>query len=163
VSSLTPRDRRVLRLLAFVILPVFAVAYGARPLWRAWSAEREDLLQQSALLQRERAAVGEAGTLDSALTHRRALLAVEQRSVIRANSQPTAYSELADHLRGVARREQVLVHQVSELPTDSVGSDLRLLRLAVRGESDLAGITRFIRSMESDPRRIRITRLFIER
>jgi hypothetical protein len=163
MSSLGPRDRRMLRALAFVILPAFAVAYGARPLVRTWSAEREGLLQQMELLQRERAAVAEAGMFDSAIVHRRTMLAREERAVIRASSQPTAFSELADHLRSAARREQVLVHQVSELPVDSVGADLRLLRLGVRGESDLAGITRFIRSIEADPRRIRVTRLFIER
>lgn len=163
MSSLSPRDRRVLRMLAFVILPAFAAAYGARPLVRAWNAERESHVQQTALWQRERTAVAEAGMFDSVIAQRRTMLAREERTVIRASSQPTAFSELADHLRVVARREQVLVHQVLELPVDSLGAELRLLRLGVRGESDLAGITRFIRSIEADPRRVRVTRLFIDR
>lgn len=163
--TVTDRDRRTLRVLVYLILPAFAVAYAVRPMAEAWGEAREDLARQADLLERERAVIAAAGAgaLDAAITSAGATLAREERAVIRASSRPTAFSDLADHLRGAARREQVLVQQVSELSVDSLGGDWQVLRLGVRGESDLAGITRFIRAIEDDPRRIRLTRLFIER
>lgn len=163
MSPLAPRDRQVLRLLAFVLLPLFAVAYGVRPLVGDWSARRERLALQADLLAREREALTTAGHLDEWMTAALGATAEEERRVIRASALPVAASAFGDRLRELSRRDHVTVLQLSEAGSDSVDTDLRVLRVALRGESDLAGITRLLASIDADASRMRVTRLFIER
>lgn len=163
MTSLSDRDRRILRLFGFVILPIFVLAYGARPVMSVWTDARDRRAQQDVLLDRERAAVDGAAQLAVPLEAARTALLLEERGLTRASTHQTAYSAIADHVRSLARRDHVLVQQLAELPADSLDGGLRLLRVNVRGESDLAGIGRFLRTIAADPRRIRVSRLLVER
>lgn len=163
MSTLSTRDWRILRVFGLFILPAFALAYGARPLMTEWREARERRSEQEELLSSERAAVARATLLDEPLVAARSALALEERTVTRASTHQTAYSAIAEHVRTLARRDQVMVQQLAELPADSLQDGLRIVRINLRGESDLAGIARFLRAVAVDPRRIRVSRLFVER
>ena len=163
MSGISGRDRRVLAIFAFVLAPLFAAAYGARPLVRAYGERTSALAQQRELLARERAAVSASPTLAAPIAAARAAIASESRGIIQSVARSTAYSALTDHLRSSARRQDVLVLQATEVQGDSVEGGHSIVRVALRAESDLAGITRYLRSLESDPLRLRVSRVFIER
>jgi hypothetical protein len=82
---------------------------------------------------------------------------------VRSGARATAFSQLTERLRATARRSEVAILQVTEVGADSLGDGLQLLRLSIRSESDIGGLARFLRAVESDPLRIRTSRMFIER
>jgi hypothetical protein len=162
MRTLTSRERRIVR--AFIVLlPIFAIAYGARAVVGAHRARSEALAQQRSLLERERAVVADSAALSGPIAEARAAAARAARGVLRGTSRPTTHSALIEHLRTIARRNEVLVVQTSELASDSVADGLTLLRIAVRGESDVAGVSRLLRAIEADPLQLRVSRLSIER
>ncbi len=163
MSAMTGRERRVLAIFAFALAPLFAASYGARPLLRVYRERTGALAQQRELLARERAAVSAAPALSVPIVAARSAVARESRGIIQSAALSTAFSALTDHLRSSARRQNVLVLQTTSMPADSLEGAYSVLRVAVRAESDLAGITRFLRSLESDPLRLRVSRVFIER
>jgi hypothetical protein len=163
MPGLTTRDRRVLLLALFVGGPFFAIAYGARPAWRAYGDRVAALEQQRDLLARERGLVAGAASLDTPTTVTREALRRDLRTVIRSGARATAFSLLTERVRAAARQHDVLVLQASEAGAEELGDGLSLLRVSVRAESDLAGIARLLRAIESDPLQIRTSRVFIER
>jgi hypothetical protein len=163
MAALTHRDRRVLRLALTVALPFFAAAYGGRPAWRAYAERRDAIEQQRELLARERGVAQSGPSLDSALAASGATVRGELRTVVRSGARATAFSQLTERLRATARRSEVAILQVTEVGADSLGDGLQLLRLSIRSESDIGGLARFLRAVESDPLRIRTSRMFIER
>lgn len=162
MRAMTSRERRVLKLFIFVLAPLFAAAYGARPLIQAYR-ERSSLLdEQRELLARERQIVEDATWLAARIDSSRQAFGHESRGLIDGSERATAHAALANHLRAVARRNEVLVNRVTEMPADSIGDGLTLLRVALNAESDLAGVTRFLESVRTDSLQLRISRIFIE-
>lgn len=163
MSAMTGRERAVLTIFALVLAPLFAALYGARPLLRVYGERTGALAQQRELLARERAAVSAAPALSVPIVAARSAVARASRGIIQSAALSTAFSALTDHLRSSARRQDVLVLQMTEMPGDSIVGGHSVLRVALRAESDLAGITRYLRSLESDALRLRVSRVFIER
>ena len=57
----------------------------------------------------------------------------------------------------------MLVVQTTELPADSLMGGIEVLRLSVKAESDLAGILRFLRAIETGAPNVRLTNVSVER
>ena len=161
--ALSAKDRRALRLLLLVILPAFAFAFGARGFVRALGGRGEQTGQQLDLLAREQAAVADAPTLASRTRDVTRRLNERSASLLIGAPRVALVSELTDRVRSIARQQEVLVTQLSELPSDSLGDGWSTLRVSVRGESDLAGIARLLRAIERDRAQLRVARLLIER
>lgn len=163
MAPLAARDRRAIVLGAFVLLPAFGLAYGARPFVRALGERRDAAGQQGDLLARERALVNRAPEIPAATAASRSALERELPRSIRSADAATASVRLADYVRGAARAHEVLVVQSTELPADSLVGGIEVLRLSVKVESDLAGILRFLRALETGAPRVRVTALSVER
>jgi len=161
--ALTAKDRRALRVLTLVVLPLFGIAYGVRPVARAIVERSEQRAQQHDLLVRERTAVAEATHVDSALFFARLALAGESEGLLKGPARAAIMSDLTDRVRSLARQQDVLVLQLTELPADSIGDCWSMLRIAMRAESDLAGVARMLRGLERDVAHLRVSRILIER
>lgn len=163
MRTLSSRDRRALFFAAVVVAPVFAVAYGARPMMRSVGERVERTHQQRELLQRELGLIAGRSAVDSLQHVVDRSMADELKLVIHSGDRATAYSLLSERVRALARRRQVAVLQLAESPPDSIERGLTVLRMGLRAESDIAGVLGFLAAVESDPSRLRVTRLFIER
>lgn len=146
----------------FVLAPLFGVAYGAKPLIRLYGERASVLQQQRELLAREKVVVTHVESFDALTDSARRALEAETSRIIRASEMATAHVELTDHLRSIARRSEVLVTHTSAMTADSSDAGLTTLRMALRAESDLAGLARFLDSVSSDSLALRISRILIE-
>ena len=163
MPPVSARDRRALVIGALVLAPAFGVAYGVRPFARALSERHLAAAQLRELLARERALVAEAPRIPAATAAGRAALEAELPRAIRGAAIATASVRLADYLRAAARAHEVLVVQTTELPADSLMGGIEVLRLSVKAESDLAGILRFLRAIETGAPNVRLTNVSVER
>jgi hypothetical protein len=163
MASLSPRDRRAIVIGTFVLAPAFGLAYGVRPFARALTERHLAASLQRDLLARERAVVAAAPGTPAATAAMRAQLEAELPRAIRAAAVATASVRLADYLRAAARAHEVLVVQTTELPADSLVGGVEVIRLNLKAESDLAGILRFLRALETGVPRVRVTNVSVER
>lgn len=162
MKVLTARERQLVRMVVVVVLPVFALAYGLRPAVRAYLAQRERVEIEADLLRREVALVADSARLGQSLRLARETLNGELSSTLAGPARATLTSALTDRIRTLARREQVLVQQLVEMPTDSSSDQWLRVRVALRAESDLAGVSRFLLAIQRDTMRLRIEQVRVE-
>jgi hypothetical protein len=163
MTPLSPRDRRAIVIGALVLAPAVGLAYGVRPFVRALVERRLLASQLRDRLDRERALVGQTAGMPAAAAAGRAALEAELPRAIRAAAVATASVRLADYVRAAARAHDVLIVQTSELSADSLADGIEVLRLNVKAESDLAGILRFLRALETGETRVRIKSMSVDR
>jgi hypothetical protein len=159
----TSRERLAVRLLLVAGLPIFAIAYAAKPVLRARLERVEQLAQSRDLLARADQALRDDATLRGELGELRNRERQLMRAVVSAAGEATAVSHISEQVRSLARRHEVLVLSTTEIGTDSTVAGLSLIRLGVRVESDMRGIARLLGAIASDPAALRVSRVFIER
>jgi hypothetical protein len=158
----TSRERTALRLL-LATLPVFAVAYAAKPLLSARGERVEQLAQSRDFLARAQQALADDARVREALNSLRAHERRTMRAVVSTAGEATAVSHVTELVRTLARRNEVLVLSTNELAGDSTVAGLSLIRIGVRVESDMRGIARLLGAVANDPAALRVSRVFIER
>jgi hypothetical protein len=73
-----------------------------------------------------------------------------------------ATAELISHVGELARRSNVSLQSASTRPASLVNG-VRALRIEVRGESDISGLTTFLEALESGEKLLRVDRLDVSR
>lgn len=158
--TLSSRDRRALRLGAWVMLPVLLVMLGVRPYVRTLGAARGELETQRALLARELGALADAPR-DSAL----ALSAMRAASLMsmrlfRSPDAVGASAELASHVRALAGAAGL---KIDGSETRSLDGDDPRPAMEIRARGDVLEIVAFLRALEDGSKLTRIEYLMIAR
>jgi hypothetical protein len=181
-ATLGDRDRRALVLGAAVLLPALLWAAVVKPYRAALDELRERTAAEQSLLQRERTLLDGADV--NALVRD-----MEERArqaslrLVSAPNAPLAEAEVTAFLQELAKLSRVLLQELrgvedrrarggaggsaagggaaaSAAAPDAAA--LRVIRLAVRGESDLEGVLTFLQRIENSPLLMRVTELSIE-
>lgn len=162
-STMSPKDRRAIILGAVVVLPALVFIWGVRPYRAAMMETRDELETARLALSREKAVVaarpaapGGQQTTDSALT-------MVKPRMFEGRDDAIASAQLAAYLGTVARRSRVLMQDANTRPSTSSDEGIRTLRVEVRAESDVQGVTTFLHNLESGPKLVRVDRLEISR
>lgn len=161
-SSLRPRDRRALGMGAAILIPALAWSAVVRPFVRGLGEDRARLVEQRGLLERELALVAGApaqGAEESAANAGRSRLAPR----LFEGDALSAATALAGYATESARRNGVLVEEIQSGITAEAGPGLTRVEVATRGRSDLAGVLRWLRTLEAGGKLVRVERLSLER
>ena len=162
-STMSPKDRRAIILGAVVVLPALIFIWGVRPYRAAMTEMRDELETARLALSREKAVVaarptapGGQQTADSALT-------MVKPRMFEGRDDAIASAQLAAYLGSVARRSRVLMQDANTRPSASSEEGIRTLRVEVRAESDIQGVTTFLHNLDSGQKLVRVDRLEISR
>ena len=164
LDRLSDRDRRALLIGAVLVVPALFWYAAARPYLAAIEDARAAYDAEYALWQREVALLAAAPELPARLDSVSAAAQGAADRLVRAANEALAENEVIRYLSLVASTNRVLLQEARG--TDAAAADdageLRPVRLAVRGESDLRGIMTFLKSVEQSPLLIRVGGLSIE-
>lgn len=162
-SAMPSRDRRAVVWGGIVLLLPLLYIWAVRPYRAALSGARDELAAERAALARERAAIATARenpqlqrVADSAMRAMRPRLFEGKDDVM-------ASAELASYLGEVAANSRVWLQDASTRPAVAIADGVRSLRVDIRGESDLRGVLRFLRALESGAKLVRVERLDLAR
>ena len=168
LHTMNPRDRRAVLLGIAVLAPALLFVAVVRPYRAALTDIRDRTASEMALLQREEALLGMAGSLPDNVHDMEDRARRTTNRLVRAANVPLAEAEITSMLESIAALSRVLLQEMggvdiprSRSAVDSTSS-IRALRLSVRGESDLEGVLTFLQRIESNPLLLRIVELTIE-
>jgi hypothetical protein len=165
LNRMAPRDRRAILLGLFILLPAMAYFLGVKPYWAALEGVRDRVAAEGELLARELALLEAAPSLPGELERAEAEAAVFEDAMVRAVSGELAESELADLLEEAAFRSRVLLEEIrgGELGRgEEPPPGLSVVRLHLRGESDLEGVLTFLDEIERSRLFLRVRGLALE-
>ena len=165
LGGLNPRDRRALLLGLAVIVPASSYVLGVRPYRRALADIHERAAAEQELLERELALLASADSLPEAIRRAEEAAARAEDRTLRSPSTVMAEGELTDLLERSAARSRVLLEEIrggemarGEEPPPGLG----IIRLHLRGESDLQGVLTFLAEIETNQLLLRVRGLALE-
>ena len=156
--TLGPRDRRALRLGAWVVLPALFLLLVARPYQRALSAAGEELDRQRSLLTRELGALRDAPRDAQLVRHGRDALAEERFRLFEAADAVAASAQLGSYVAARAAESGV---DVDESETITVGDSAAVTAVDIAATGTVAEIAEFLRALENGPKLARAERIVI--
>jgi hypothetical protein len=165
LDGMSPRDRRAVLLGLAVAVPVFLYMLGVRPYRAALADVRERVFQEQELLARELALLETADELPEAAGRAEGVAREVESRMLRARSLVLAEGELTDFLEAAAYHSRVLLEDIrgGELARgEEPPSGLALVRLHLRGESDLEGVLTFLDQLEKSQLLLRVRGLALE-
>ena len=163
---LAARDRRAILLGLGVILPVFLLVGVVKPYFRTLNETRDRIAAERTLLERELELRARKKQLPEALQTARGSLQRGEERLVKAANPALAESRLTDLLEDLAGMTRVLLQEVRSVPAQRGQTDppgMQTLRLAIRGESDLEGVLRYMQHIEENPMVLRIRELSLEK
>ncbi len=165
MSALGPRDRRALVLGGLVLVPALVWTVAVRPYRAAVAEVRERAVAERDLLERELALLASRSELEAALRQAAEEAAAVEGRILRAPSLVLAEGELSRLLEDYALRSRVLLEEIrsGELARGEASPPgLAVVRLHLKGESDLQGVLTFLDHVERSPLLLRIRGLALE-
>lgn len=160
--SLSPRDRRALKLGASVLAPALLFALVVRPCAARLASVREELRAQRALLAQERELVASL----AANGWRRDELELARHAaadLFLPSSDPLlAQGELATRIGQLAREANVLVQQVTSEGPEALPGGITAVDLGLHAEGDFEGVLELLRKFEGSRTLFHVRRLSIE-
>jgi hypothetical protein len=157
--SLSARDRRALWLGALLVLPALGFVFAVRPYLAALDSTRDQLAAERGALARERAAVAAAERNPEYQLVADSLMRAAVPTLFSGRDDVMATAELVSYLGAVANENDVWLQNATTRPSTTTESGVRALHVALRAESDLAGLLRFLRALEQGDRLLRVERL----
>jgi hypothetical protein len=165
LGGLAPRDRRAILIGLAILLPAAVYVLGVKP-YRAALAEIRDLVSaEQELLKRELELLASAGTLPLEMEAAREAADQVAERLVRATSQVLAEGVFSGLLESAAVRNRVLLEEIrgGELPRgEEPPPGISVIRLHLRGESDLEGVLTFLDEVEKNQFLIRVRGLALE-
>jgi hypothetical protein len=162
-STMSPKDRRAIILGAVLVLPALIFIWGVRPYRTAMAETREALETARIALSREKAAVAGKPTAPGGQQLADTALFLVTPRLFEGRDDAIASAQLAAYLGTVARRSRVLMEDANTRPSTTSPEGIRTLRVEVRAESDIQGITTFLHNLEAGQKLVRVDRLEISR
>lgn len=165
LGKLTPRDRRAILLGLGVMVPALAYGYFVRPYRAALEHARERVMAEGQLLARELALLEASDHLPDSIRRAREAAAEVEDRMLQAPSAVLAEAELTDFLEDAAVGHRVLLEEIrsGELARgETPPAGLSVIRLHLRGESDLEGILTFLDTIEKSRLILRVRGLALE-
>ncbi len=159
--NLSPRDRRALTIGALVLLPSLFAIWGVKPLLATLSESRDLLSAERAALSRERAAVNAAQRNPGMQQLADSLMRAMSPRLFAGRDDVMATAELVSHLGAVAAAHDVWLQNATTRPAEVGDAGVRTLHVALRAESDLEGVLRFLQALELGEKLLRVERLDI--
>lgn len=162
-SGMSSKDRRAIVLGALLVLPALFFIWGVRPYRAALEQTRDELEIARLALSREKAAVTTTRANPDAQRSADSALMMSAPRLFEGRDDAIASAQLAAYLGSVARRSRVLMQDANTRPSVTSPEGIRTLRVEVRAESDIQGITTFLHNLESGSKLVRVDRLEISR
>jgi hypothetical protein len=165
LNGVSPRDRRAVLLGAAVVLPGLAFMFGVKPYRAAMEDARDRLAAEEELLEREMELLGSREVLPGEVERLEAEARSFEAGLVRAASGVLAEAELTDFLESAAVRNRVLLEEIrgGELGRgEEPPPGLSVVRLHLRGESDMEGILSFLDEIERSDLFLRVRGLALE-
>jgi hypothetical protein len=165
LGGMAQRDRRAILLGLGILLPAVAYVLGVKPYRVALEGVRDRVTAERELLTREVALLAAGPTLPEELQQAGAEAAVFEDRMVRAASGELAEGDLIDFLEGSAFRSRVLLEEIrgGELGRgEEPPPGLSVVRLHLRGESDLEGVLTFLDEIEKSRLFLRVRGLALE-
>lgn len=162
-STMSAKDRRAIIIGAILVLPPLFFLYGVRPYRTAMAETRDELETARLALSREKAAVAAKPTAPGGQQFADSALSLVATRLFEGRDDAIASAQLAAYLGTVARRSRVLMEDANTRPSMMSPEGIRTLRVEVRAESDIQGITTFLHNLESGQKLVRVDRLEISR
>lgn len=165
LGRLSARDRRAILLGFAVLLPAFLWIAAVRPYRDALADAHTRLDAERGLLAREEALLAAAPMLPPALAAAESDVTRAELRLVRAPNAPLGEAEVTGYLQDIAGLSRVLLQEMRGLEPDDdapPSSNVRPVRLAVRGESDLQGVMTFLHRVEESPLLLRVVELSLE-
>jgi hypothetical protein len=163
--NLEPRDRRALFLGLAVMVPALSYAFVVRP-YRAALVDVESRVEaERDLLSRELALLASAPGLPAAIDQAREAAQEVESRLLQAPSLVLAETELTDFLEDAAARNRVLLEEIRGGEMDrgeAPPPGLEVVRVHLRGESDLQGVLDFLNAIEESRLILRIRGLALD-
>jgi hypothetical protein len=160
---MSPKDRRAIILGAVVVLPALIFIWGVRPYRAAMTQTRDELETARLALSREKAVAAEPRAAPGGQQMTDSALITVKPRLFEGRDDAIASAQLAAYLGTVARRSRVLMQDANTRPSTSSDEGIRTLRVEVRAESDIQGVTTFLHNLESGQKLVRVDRLEISR
>ncbi len=159
--NMSARDRRALTLGALVLLPSLFFIWGVKPFLATLSESRDFLSVERAALSRERAAVSAAQRNPGMQQLADSLMRAMSPRLFAGRDDVIATAELVSHLGAVAEEHNVWLQNATTRPAEVGEAGVRTLHVALRAESDLEGLLRFLQALEHGDKLLRVDRLDI--
>jgi hypothetical protein len=158
-ASLAPRDRRALLLGALVLAPALFFIWAVKPYLAALESSRDFLSVERAALARERAAVTAAQRNPGMQQLADSLMRAMSPRLFAGRDDVMATAELVSHLGALAQANDVWLQNATTRPATVGTAGVRTLQVALRAESDLEGVVRFLRAIENGDKLLQVERL----
>lgn len=162
-STMAPKDRRAIILGAVLVLPALFFIYGVRPYRTSLTEARDELEAAQLALSREKAAVAVTDTNPAGIRTADSALTMIAPRLFEGRDDAIASAQMAAYLGTVARRSRVLMQDANTRPSTTSPEGIRTLRVEVRAESDVQGVTTFLHNLEAGSKLVRVDRLEISR
>jgi hypothetical protein len=165
LSRLAPRDRRAILLGLVVMLPAVIYFLGLKPYRAALEGIKDRVAAEREALERELDFLNSADSLSRELERAAARAGEHEGSLVQAVSGVLAEAELTDFLESAAFSSRVLLEEIrgGELGREEEPpAGLAVIRLHLRGESDLEGVLNFLDAIEKSRLLLRIRGLALE-
>jgi hypothetical protein len=165
LGSMAPRDRRAILLGLAILVPSFVWVLGVRPYRAALANVRESVEVERDRLRRELDLLASSTALPSAMEEVVQEAARVQAQLVGGGSVILAEAALTDFLEAEALQCRVLLEEIRSGGLErgeEPPADLELIRLHLRGESDLEGVLNFLDRMERSQLLLRVRGLALE-
>jgi hypothetical protein len=165
LNGLAPRDRRAILVGLAILLPAVVYVLGVKPYLAALSDIRDRVAVEQRALAGELDLLENAETLPDEIQRARAEADLYEGRLVKAPSQVLAEAALSAFLESSASRNRVLLEEIrgGELGRDEEPPPgLSLVRLHLRGESDLEGVLTFLDEIEKSQLLLRVRGLALE-
>lgn len=163
LKSLSPRDRRALKMGGAVAALALVFVFGIKPYVRALTETRDELSMQRNLLTRERVVLNASNRLPAALQQSRSALAERSTPLFDGLDELSATSDLSDLISKSALENRVLVQQLDTRRAEPLEEGMVALAVDVRAEGDFEGVLRFLNSLDRGDKLIRVSALTLTR
>lgn len=165
LNGLAPRDRRAILIGVTILFPAIVYVFGVKPYLAALSDVRDRVAIEQVALAGELDLLEAAGALPDEIQRASAEANRYENRLVRAPSQVLAEAALSAFLESSASRTRVLLEEIrgGELGGDEgPPPGISLIRLHLRGESDLEGVMNFLDEIERSQLLLRVRGLALE-
>jgi hypothetical protein len=163
-KALAPRDRRILLLAGWVLVPALLLGLVIQPYRVALESAKDRLEEERWRLQRELSALAKVGEYATLLEDAEGRLNRHGPRLFGGPDGVTATSALAGYVTERARSSQVLVQRIQSRHAEADADETALtLAVDVRAIGDLEGVIRLIHALEEGEKLVLVERLALER